>query len=63
MPWTAAARVMKAAGVQVNDLHALCVPNLASWQKPRDVHFTAAGSAKLAERVAAEISAALEAKK
>lgn len=59
----AAERVMKAGGVKVNDVHALCVPNLASWQKPRDVHFTAAGSAKLAERVAAEITAALEAKK
>lgn len=58
----AAARVMKAADVKVNDLHALCVPNLAEWQNPRDVHFKQVGSAKLASKVADEIAAALSAK-
>jgi lysophospholipase L1-like esterase len=58
----AAARVMKAADVMVNDLHALCVPNLAEWQNPRDVHFKQVGCAKLAEKVATEIAAALPAR-
>ncbi len=55
----AAARVMKSAGVRVNDLHAFCQPNLGAWQRPRDVHFTPEGCAKLAEKVAAEITAAI----
>lgn len=59
----AALRVMKSAGVAVNDLHALCAPNLAEWQNPKDVHFKAIGSAKLAGKVAGEITAALPAKK
>lgn len=59
----AAVRLMKTAGVAVNDLHALCAPNLAAWQNPKDVHFKPIGSTKLAEKVAAEISAAMLAKK
>lgn len=55
----AAVRVMKAAGVTVNDLHALCAPNLAAWQKPKDVHFSPKGSAELGQAVAKAIAAAL----
>ena len=58
----AAARVMAAAAVPINDLHALCLPNLAAWQNPRDVHFKPVGCAKQAEKVAAEIIAALPVK-
>lgn len=59
----AAARVMKAAGVPIDDLHALCLPNLATWQNAKDVHFQPLGCAKLAEKVAAEIAALLPVKK
>jgi lysophospholipase L1-like esterase len=58
----AAVRVMNDTGVKVNDLHALCMPNLAEWQRPRDVHFKAEGYKKLGEKVAAEIATALGAK-
>ncbi|MEM9701274.1 MAG: SGNH/GDSL hydrolase family protein, partial [Planctomycetota bacterium] len=47
-----AAAVMKDRNVAVNDLHAVASANLASLQKPRDVHFTPAGSKTLAEAVA-----------
>jgi len=48
----AALRIMQANGIRVNDLHAFCLPHLDKLQKPRDVHFTAAGSRALAEQVA-----------
>ena len=47
-------------GVPINDLHALCMPKLAEWQLPKNVHFTPAGSRGLAEKVAKEIEAALK---
>jgi lysophospholipase L1-like esterase len=56
----AAARVMKDAGVKTNDLHALCVPNLAAWQRPANVHFTTEGSSALAAKVASDIQGALK---
>ena len=56
----AAARVMKDAGVPTDDLHAVCMPKLAEWQRPKNVHFTEAGYAGLAAKVAADIGAALE---
>lgn len=59
-----AARVMKKHGVEINDLHALSAafePKM--FVKPGDVHFTAAGSQKLADQVVAKISAALPGKK
>ena len=59
----AAARVMKAAGVPIDDLHALCLQNLVAWQNPKDVHFKPVGCAKQAEKVASEIAALLPAKK
>ena len=55
-----AARVMKDLGVSIDDLHALCVPKLADWQLPQNVHFKPEGYRALAEKVAAEIEAALK---
>lgn len=54
-----AGRVMKDSGVVTNDLHALCLPKLAEWQLPNNVHFKEDGSAGLAVKVAAAIEAAL----
>lgn len=56
-----AARVMKDEGVAVDDLNAWITPHLAKLQNPKDVHYSAAGSEKLAEKVAEEISKALPA--
>jgi acyl-CoA thioesterase-1 len=56
----AAARVMKAAGVATDDLYAYALPRLGDGnQLPKNVHFSPAGSKMLAEKVAAEITAAL----
>jgi hypothetical protein len=56
----AAARVMKAAGVHINDLYAYALPKLGNGhQLEKNVHFSPAGSKMLAEKVAAEIAAAL----
>ncbi len=55
----AAVRVMRELGVAVNDLHAVVTPHLASWQRPNNVHFTDAGSAGLAQAVAAAVRAQL----
>ncbi|MHC5057891.1 MAG: SGNH/GDSL hydrolase family protein [Planctomycetota bacterium] len=55
-----AAKVMKKHGVAVNDLHKLTKsfpPSL--FVAPGNVHFTKAGSEKLAKQVAAKIAAAL----
>jgi hypothetical protein len=60
----AAARVMQKHGVAINDLHALSVsfePKL--FVKPGDVHYTPAGSEKLAQQVVAKISEVFAAKK
>lgn len=59
----AAARVMKAAGVPINDLYSHARPRLADIQVPDgNVHFSDAGSRYLAEKVAASITEALRAK-
>jgi len=56
----AAARVMKKHGVTINDLHALTKTfPLELFTAPGNVHYTKAGSAKLAEQVAAEIRKAI----
>jgi acyl-CoA thioesterase-1 len=56
----AAARVMKAAGVHINDLYAYALPRLGDGnQLPQNVHYSPAGSKMLAEKVAQEIAAAL----
>jgi len=55
-----AAEIMRKHGIQINDLHAHALkrlPEIASG--PGNVHFSAAGSAYLAEQVAAEILKAL----
>jgi lysophospholipase L1-like esterase len=59
-----AARVMQKHGVAINDLHKLSAafePEM--FIKPRDVHYTPAGSQKLAEQVVAKISELLGEKK
>lgn len=56
----AAARVMKAAGVATDDLYAYALPRLGDGnQLPKNVHYSPAGYKMLAEKVAAEIAAAL----
>ena len=54
-----AARVMRESGATVDDLHAYVAPRQSEIQLPRDVHFTPAGSAVLADRVVATIRSAL----
>lgn len=59
-----AARVMGKHGVAINDLHALSAsfkPEM--FVRPGDVHYTAAGSQKLADQVVTKISGVLDAKK
>lgn len=47
-----AAAIMKERGIAIHDLHAFVLPRLEQLQIPVNVHFTEAGSAALAERVA-----------
>ncbi len=54
-----AAKVMAENGVAIDDLNAHITPHLAEMQNPRDVHYTAAGSQHLAEKVAGAITQAL----
>ncbi len=54
-----AAKIMAAHGIVVDDLNAFIQPHLATCQKPHDIHYTDAGSEKLAEQVAAAIRAQL----
>lgn len=54
-----ARRVMQEHGVAINDLHAVAAANLPALQRPANVHFTDAGSARLAEEVATRITALL----
>lgn len=55
-----AAKIMKRHGVKVNDLYGHILPQLDKAQRPRNVHFTDAGSEILAKKVAKEITAALD---
>ncbi len=55
-----AVRIMKKHGVCINDLYAYALARLDSIQRPRNVHFTPAGSRLLAEQVTQTILAALE---
>jgi arylsulfatase len=59
----AALRVMREAGVTVNDLYAFALPQLADIQLPVNVHFKPEGSAKLAQPVAESIARALPTKR
>jgi acyl-CoA thioesterase-1 len=54
-----AARIMKSEKVETDDLYAFSMPLLKEIQRPENVHFTDAGSAKLAEQVATAITRSL----
>jgi acyl-CoA thioesterase-1 len=55
----AATPVMRAAGVEINDLYALALPRLQELQQEDGVHFTPEGSRVLAAQVAGKIREAL----
>jgi lysophospholipase L1-like esterase len=57
----AALRVMRAQGVEIDDLHAYAQAHQAEIQQPHNVHFTPAGYDALAGRVVSSIDAALKA--
>lgn len=59
----AAAEVMSAHKVAVDDLYAAILPELATLQNPNDVHFKAEGNDFLAARVAAALEKILGEKK
>jgi acyl-CoA thioesterase-1 len=50
-----AENIMKENGIAIDDLHSFAVEHQAEIQRPQNVHFTEAGSRKLAELVAASI--------
>jgi len=52
---TVALRVMKDMGVAVDDLYAFVMPRQSQIQRPKNVHFTDAGSAQLADAVVASL--------
>ncbi|HVT73682.1 MAG TPA: SGNH/GDSL hydrolase family protein [Lacunisphaera sp.] len=54
-----ALKVMAAAGVPVDDLHAFALPRLAQIQLPANVHYTPEGYRELSEPVVAAIRAQL----
>jgi lysophospholipase L1-like esterase len=54
-----AQKIMTENQIAVDDLYTFALPQLAAIQLRANVHFTAAGSAVLAEQVAASITAAL----
>lgn len=58
----AAIKIMKEHGVEVNDLFSFCEPQLDKLQRPKNVHFTDAGSNALAKQVASAIETALNSK-
>jgi len=60
---TAALGVMEEFDIPINDLHAYCLPNLPTWQLPKNCHFKPLGSQKLAEKVAEAIEEQLSALK
>jgi len=55
-----AKKIMDENGVAINDLYAFALPRFKLIQQPVNVHFTAAGSAQLAERVARAIEASMK---
>lgn len=54
-----AAKIARANGIAIDDLHAIARAQQAEIQKPHDVHFTAEGSKVLAKAVAESIEQAL----
>ena len=59
---TIAGQVMERHQVRTNNLYALALVRSKQWQRPNNVHFTQAGSAGLADAVAAVIREALDRK-
>lgn len=57
-----AAKVMADFGVATNDLNAAITPHVLKFGRPNDVHFTAEGSAFLAEHVTRSVMAQLPAR-
>jgi lysophospholipase L1-like esterase len=57
-----AARVMAESGVAINDLNAAIAPHVEKVGRTNDVHFSAEGSAFLAERVVRSVTANLPAR-
>jgi len=55
-----AKRIMDANDIPIDDLYGFAKPRLAEIGRKADVHYTAGGSQKLAEQVAATISTQLE---
>ncbi len=51
----AAVKIIKKAGVSINDLYALTLPKLPEIQRENNVHFVEEGSRLMAEKVAEEI--------
>ena len=54
--------VMEEHKIAIDDLHAAIAPRLKELQQPNDVHLTAAGSALLAQHVAASLESVLKSK-
>lgn len=54
-----AARVMKENDVTINDLNAWMTPKFEEFHKPKDLHYTDAGSEHLAKKVAEAVGQAL----
>jgi lysophospholipase L1-like esterase len=55
----AALEVMKKHKIEINDLHALVLPDIEKLQKPKNVHFNPNGSKAMAKEVAANILKAI----
>lgn len=55
----AAREIMDTHGIRVNDLHSYVAPYLIQYQRPKNVHFTQAGSEYLAQKVARTIAGML----
>ncbi len=56
---TVARRVMKEAGVAIDDLHAVAAARQSELQRPKDVHFTEEGYRRLGEAVTESVAAVL----
>lgn len=54
-----AARVMAENGVTINDLNGWMTPRFEEFHKPKDLHYTDAGSQHLAQKVAESITQAV----
>ena len=56
----AAVEVMREEGVEINDLHALVLPQRAKWQGVDRVHFGPEGNERMAQQVSASILRVLQ---